>query len=204
MGATTTSTIGYPSPSIEFRFVDVPDAGYKADEGVGEIWLRGPSLLRGYHLRPDINKEALTDDGWFKTGDVGKINEDGTISITDRIKNLVKLSHGEYIAIESLESKYRNCSDIRTICIIAENGKDFIIAAVEPADPDNVDKAKLLKSLQTTAKESGCSRVETIHAIFVSTEDWTKNGFMTTSGKLKRNTIKDAFKEDIKKVYGEQ
>jgi long-chain acyl-CoA synthetase len=200
MGATTTGTIGYPSPSIEFRFVDVPDAGYKADEGVGEIWLRGPSLLKGYHKRPDINKEALTDDGWFKTGDVGKINEDGTISITDRIKNLVKLAHGEYIAIESLESKYRNCSEIKNICIIAENGKDFIIAAVEPSD-ENADKGKLLKSLQSTAKDAGCSRVELIHDIFISNEDWTKNGFMTTSGKLKRNAIKDAFEDDIKKAY---
>lgn len=180
--------------------MDVPDAGYKADEGVGEIWLRGPSLLKGYHKRPDINKEALTDDGWFKTGDVGKINEDGTISITDRIKNLVKLAHGEYIAIESLESKYRNCSEIKNICIIAENGKDFIIAAVEPSD-ENADKGKLLKSLQSTAKEAGCSRVELIHDIFISNEDWTKNGFMTTSGKLKRNDIKDAFEDDIKKAY---
>ncbi|CAM0138772.1 hypothetical protein VKS41_006017 [Umbelopsis sp. WA50703] len=201
MGAATTGTVGYPSPSIEFRFVDVPEAGYKASEGVGEIWLRGPSLLRGYHLREDINKESLTDDGWFKTGDVGKINENGTISITDRIKNLVKLAHGEYIAIESLESKYRNCSDINSICIIAENGKDYILAAVEPADHDNADKQKLLKSLQDTARSAGCSRVELIHDIFISSEDWTKNGFMTTSGKLKRNEIKKAFKDDIKKAY---
>ncbi|KAI8579103.1 hypothetical protein K450DRAFT_243877 [Umbelopsis ramanniana AG] len=203
MGATTTGTIGYPSPSIEFRFVDVEDAGYKASEGVGEIWLRGPSLLKGYHKRPDVNKESLTDDGWFKTGDVGKINPDGTISITDRIKNLVKLSHGEYIAIESLESKYRNCQEIKSICIVAENGKDFILAVVEPSS-SNADKDQLLKALQKTARDAGCSRVETIHDIFLSNEDWSKNGYMTTSGKLKRNVIKDAYKDDIKKAYGQK
>jgi long-chain acyl-CoA synthetase len=203
MGATVTGTIGYPSPSIEFRFVDVEDAGYKAAEGVGEIWLRGPSLLRGYHKRPDINKESLTDDGWFKTGDVGKINADGTISITDRIKNLVKLAHGEYVAIENLESKYRNCNDIKNICIVAENGKDFILAAVEPSSPD-IEKSQLLKSLQNTARESRCSRVEIIHDIFISTDDWSKNGFMTTSEKLKRNIIKEAFKDQIKEAYSKK
>lgn len=195
-----TGVIGPPSPSIEFRFVDVPDTDYKAEDNVGELWLRGPSLMRGYHKRPDLTKEAITSDGWFKTGDIARLNDDGTFAITDRAKNLVKLSHGEYIALENLESKYRNCNSIKNVCLIAESDKSYIIAVVEPAD-DKVDKDELLKELQQTASSSGCSRVETIKDIVVTREvDWQKE-YMTTSGKIKRRDIVKGNKEEIEKVY---
>ncbi|ORE08701.1 hypothetical protein BCV72DRAFT_248647 [Rhizopus microsporus var. microsporus] len=181
----TTGIIGPPSPSIEFRFVDVPDTDYKAEDKIGELWLRGPSLMRGYYKRPDITKEAMTPDGWFKTGDIAKLNPDGTFAISDRVKNLVKLSHGEYVALENLESKYRNCSSIKNICLVADSDKSYIIGIVEPAD-NNVDKDKLLKELQQTATSSGCNRVEVVRDILVTRDkDWT-DGFMTTSNPLKR------------------
>lgn len=62
-----------------------------------QIWLRGPSITKGYYKREDLTKEAITEDGWFITGDIGQWNPDGTLSIIDRKKNLVKLSGGEYI-----------------------------------------------------------------------------------------------------------
>lgn len=195
-----TGAIGPPSPSIEFRFVDVPDTDYKAIDNVGEIWLRGPSLMKGYYKRPDLTKEAMTEDGWYKTGDIGRLNKDGTFSITDRAKNLVKLAHGEYIALENLESKYRNSNDIKNICLIAESDKAYIIAVVEPND-DNADKDTLLKDLQDTAASSGCSRVEIIKDVVVTRNvDWSKE-YMTTSGKIKRRDIVKGNKEDIEKVY---
>ncbi|KAL0135425.1 hypothetical protein V8B55DRAFT_1547199 [Mucor lusitanicus] len=195
-----TGVIGPPSPSIEFRFVDVPDTDYKAEDNVGELWLRGPSLMRGYFKRPDLTKEAITSDGWFKTGDIARLNKDGTFAITDRAKNLVKLAHGEYIALENLESKYRNSNSIKNICLVADSDKSYIIAVVEPAD-DNVDKDELLKELQQTASSSGCSRVETIKDIVVTRNvDWQKE-YMTTSGKIKRRDIVKGNKEEIDKVY---
>ncbi|KAI8647725.1 hypothetical protein BD408DRAFT_377864 [Parasitella parasitica] len=195
-----TGVIGPPSPSIEFRFVDVPDTDYKAEDNVGELWLRGPSLMRGYFKRPDLTKEAITSDGWFKTGDIARLNKDGTFAITDRAKNLVKLAHGEYIALENLESKYRNCNNIKNICLIADSDKSYIIAVVEPAD-DDVDKEKLLKELQQTASSSGCSRVEIIKDIVVTRHvDWQKE-YLTTSGKIKRRDIVKGNKEKIDEVY---
>lgn len=195
-----TGIIGPPSPSIEFRFVDVPDTDYKAEDKIGELWLRGPSLMRGYYKRPDITKETMTPDGWFKTGDIAKLNPDGTFAISDRVKNLVKLSHGEYVALENLESKYRNCSSIKNICLIADSDKSYIIGIVEPAD-NNVDKDKLLKELQQTATSSRCNRVEVVKDIIVTRDkDWT-DGFMTTSSKIKRKDIMKAYQEDIKKIY---
>lgn len=195
-----TGIIGPPSPSIEFRFVDVPDTDYRAENNVGELWLRGPSLMRGYYKRSDITKEALTSDGWFKTGDIAKLNSDGTVSITDRVKNLVKLAHGEYIALENLESKYRNTSAIKNICLVADSNKSYIIGVVEPSD-DGVDKATLLKEIQQTASSSGCNRVEIVKDIVVTrNKDWTKD-LMTTSGKVKRKDVMEAYKEEIEKTY---
>ncbi|KAG2200342.1 hypothetical protein INT47_002256 [Mucor saturninus] len=195
-----TGVIGPPSPSIEFRLVDVPDTEYLAKNNIGELWLRGPSLMKGYHKQPKITAEAVTDDGWFKTGDVAHLNEDGTFAITDRVKNLVKLAHGEYIALENLESKYRNCSNIKNICLVAESDKSYIVGVVEPADND-VDKDTLLKELQKTAQDAGCSRVETVRDIVVTRNvDWMKE-YVTTSGKMKRRDVVKGNKEEIEKIY---
>lgn len=195
-----TSVIGPPSPSIEFRLVDVPDTDYKAENNIGELWLRGPSLLRGYHRRPDLTQEAITADGWFKTGDVARLNPDGTFAICDRAKNLVKLSHGEYVALESLESKYRNCSSIKNICLVADSSKSYIVGVAEPED-DEVDKNALLKELQSTATSAGCSRVELVKDIVVTRHiDW-QTEYMTSTGKIKRRDIVKAQKDEIEKIY---
>jgi long-chain acyl-CoA synthetase len=90
---------GLPSPSVEVKLLDVPDAGYHSTNSPpqGEICVRGESVIKGYYKRPDLNEdpEIFTEDGWFRTGDVGQWNLDGTLSIIDRIKNLVKLQGGE-------------------------------------------------------------------------------------------------------------
>ncbi|KAI8078701.1 uncharacterized protein BX664DRAFT_342508 [Halteromyces radiatus] len=192
-------SIGPPSPSIEFKLVDVPDTDYKAENGIGELWLRGPSLMRGYYKRPDLTKQAITSEGWFRTGDVATLNkEDGTIRITDRAKNLVKLSHGEYIALESLESKYRDCRAIKNICLIAHSHKSYIIAVVEPEQDQ--DATVLLKQLQDTARSAGMNKAETVQKVIPSHVDWIHH-FMTTSGKIKRLDIEKEYKDQIDKLY---
>lgn len=195
-----TDTIGPPSPSIEFKLHDVPDTDYKAENGTGELWLRGPSLMQGYYNRPDLTKEAITSDGWFRTGDVATLTEDGTVQILDRIKSLAKLSQGEYIALENLESRYRDCRSIKNICLIAHSDMNYIIGVVEP-ESDGVDKNKLLKELQDTARKTDMNRAETLKDIIVTKDtDWM-TAFGTTSGKIKRGEVEKAYKDDIKKMY---
>lgn len=95
-------SVGTPVPSIEIKFLDAPEAGYVTSEEPqrGEILIRGPSVTKGYFKRDDLNNDEtiFTKDGWLRTGDIGVWNKDGTLSIVDRIKNLVKLSGGEVMS----------------------------------------------------------------------------------------------------------
>ncbi|KAF7720766.1 long-chain fatty acid-CoA ligase [Apophysomyces ossiformis] len=197
-----TGVIGPPSPSIEFRLVDVPETDYVAEQDKGELWLRGPSVMRGYYAQPELTKEALTEDGWFRTGDVAHVRKDGMIAIIDRAKNLVKLSHGEYIALEALESIYRNSKDIQNICVVANSNMSHIVAVVEAVD-QHADKASLIQELQNTAKKANCSRAETVKDIVITQDvDWSEK-FLTTSGKLKRKELYKAYENDIKQIYSQ-
>jgi long-chain acyl-CoA synthetase len=96
--------VGVPTSSIEVKLVDVPEMGYLHNNtpSQGEIWLRGPSITKGYYANEEETANAFTTDGWFKTGDVGQWQKSGTLTIIDRIKNLVKTLNGEYIALEKV------------------------------------------------------------------------------------------------------
>jgi long-chain acyl-CoA synthetase len=104
----TFGPVGIPCGGTEIKLLDVPEAGYKAQGKIpqGEILIRGPSVTKGYFKRPDLNEDptVFTKDGWFRTGDVGQWNEDGTMSIIDRVKNLVKLSGGEVCRTRSIDT----------------------------------------------------------------------------------------------------
>lgn len=104
--------VGVPTSSIEVKLVDVPEMGYLHSNkpSQGEIWLRGPAIAGGYYANEEETDKAFTSDGWFKTGDVGQWEPSGTLTIIDRIKNLVKTLNGEYIALEKVV--------LLTLCLI--------------------------------------------------------------------------------------
>lgn len=100
----TDNAIGDIPSSIEIKLIDFPDAGYYAANNPpqGEVCIRGDSVVEGYYENEKETKEAVTDDHWFKTGDIGEFNKDGHLRIIDRKKNLVKTLSGEYIALEKV------------------------------------------------------------------------------------------------------
>jgi len=117
--------VGPPLSSVEIKLqdVEVTDADgkpYRASDtkhaggipcrGRGEICIRGPPLSIGYFKQPDKTAEVFGNDGWFHTGDVGIWRPDGMLQIVDRLKNLIKLKGGEYIAIEHMEKEYATCT----------------------------------------------------------------------------------------------
>lgn len=102
--AWTNQALGEIPGCIEVKLVDFEDAGYFADNNPpqGEIWIRGGGVTEGYLDLESETKEAFTDDGWFKTGDIGEFDSKGQLRIIDRKKNLVKTQAGEYIALEKV------------------------------------------------------------------------------------------------------
>jgi len=97
----------------EYRVTDTEHAVKKVDTekrmacaGRGELWIRGPTVAPGYFRLPEKTKSEYTEDGWFKTGDICVWTVDGSLKIVDRLKNLVKLRGGEYIAVENMEKEY--------------------------------------------------------------------------------------------------
>ena len=100
----TDNALGDITSSIEIKLVDFEDAGYFAASNPpqGEIWIRGPPVFTGYYDNPEETAATLTEDGWFKTGDIGEFDKNGHLRIIDRKKNLVKTQNGEYIALEKV------------------------------------------------------------------------------------------------------
>jgi long-chain acyl-CoA synthetase len=190
-------TIGPVTPAIEAKLVDFPDAGYFATNKPcpqGELWLRGPSVLTGYYQNDKETAEALTEDGWFKTGDICEWDKNGHLKIIDRKKNLVKTLNGEYIALEKLESIYRSAPVVANICVYADVQRSKPIAIIVPAEPalkklaatigvqgevleqmvhDKKLQAAVLRELQAAGRAGGLSGIEIIEGVVVVEDEWT-------------------------------
>lgn len=128
-------SVGRPFGSVEIKLVDVPDTHYSIrnkPNPQGEIWIRGGNVMKGYFKSPSKTAECITSDGWLMTGDIGEFRADGSLSIIDRKKNLVKLSNGEYIAIEKLEAVYKSCTSVLNLCVMADSTRNYPVALVVP------------------------------------------------------------------------
>jgi long-chain acyl-CoA synthetase len=150
---------------------------------------------------------------------------DGTLSIIDRIKNLVKLSHGEYIALEKLEAQYKSVSFVQNIVIHADPFQSYIVAVVVPlksdleciatelklecsqtfeslcANSEIVDHC--LKLLENSAKNANFKGVEFIKKIRLVSDEWNaENGMLTAAQKIKRKEVVDKYQSSINMMYG--
>ncbi|KAM6493472.1 long-chain-fatty-acid-CoA-ligase [Amanita muscaria] len=227
--------VGLPVASIEVKLLDVAEAGYLSTNNPqqGEVCIRGPSVTKGYYKRPDLNDDEtiFTKDGWLRTGDVGQWNSDGTMTLIDRIKNLVKLQHGEYIALEQLEAIYKACNLVSNICVHATAEATRPMAIIVPHEPhlrhalqqsssdpqayqnksltelchDPTVKDLVLKDCNAVGKKSGFKPVELLQAVILTPEEWTpENGLVTAAQKIQRLKIAKTFEADIKEVYKRQ
>jgi long-chain acyl-CoA synthetase len=150
--------------------------------------------MEGYWKDEKQTAEALSPDGWFKTGDIGEWDANGHLKIIDRKKNLVKTLNGEYIALEKLESVYRAATVVANICVYADEQKTKPVAIIVPAEPalkklaerigvegsgiEDLAHSKkvqdaVLKELQQAGRQGGLSGIEIIEGAVVADEEWT-------------------------------
>jgi long-chain acyl-CoA synthetase len=226
--------VGLIMPSVECKLVDVPEAGYFSTNNPpqGEVFIRGNSVIKGYYKRDDLNNDEsiFTKDEWFRTGDVGQFNADGTISIIDRIKNLVKLAGGEYIALERLESIYKACDLVSNICVHASTDAKQPIAIIVPheqhlrhalstAGISGVDpkgdihalcansevKAMVMKACNALGKKNQFKTMELLEAVILDGDEWTpESGLLTAAQKVQRRKVAEKFDKEIKEIYKNQ
>ena len=96
----------------------------------GEVLLRGPGVMTGYHGLPEQTAEALTDDGWLRTGDIGELDADGFLSITDRKKDLIKTSQGKYVAPQAIEVLFKGACALASQIVVLGDGRSYCTALI--------------------------------------------------------------------------
>lgn len=209
----TTEAIGPMEVSLEMKLVALPELGYCTDRTPpqGEILLRGPPVLTSYYKNPEETAQAVTADGWFRTGDIGEFDAKGHVKVIDRVKNLVKMQGGEYIALEKLEAVYRGCPYVQNLVVHGDSEYPRPIAIIIPNEKALADKAAelgvdehvmcqdrkvrdvVLKALGAAARGAGLSSLETIAGIvLLDDQEWTPaNGMVTATQKPNRRMIRE-------------
>ncbi len=126
-------SVGKPLGNAEVR-IDQPNA-----EGIGEVLIRGPIVMPGYYHNPDANREAFTDDGWFRSGDLGRFDDDGHLYITGRSKDVIVLPSGKNVYPEEVETHYARSPLVGEICILGVRdlksefaGAEKLVAVIVP------------------------------------------------------------------------
>lgn len=197
------TAIGEMPACIEIKLVDFADAGYftKNNPPQGEIWIRGGGVAAGYLDLEKETKESFTEDGWFKTGDIGEFDSKGQLKVIDRKKNLVKTLTGEYIALEKLESIYRSVPIVANIIVYAAQDQSKPVAIIVPAEPalkkiaqengvsgDHLEElvhndkinSVVLKQLQSAGQKAGLANFEIIAGVVLADEEWTPQNVSLT------------------------
>uniref|UniRef100_A0A6I8SPM5 Long-chain-fatty-acid--CoA ligase n=1 Tax=Xenopus tropicalis TaxID=8364 RepID=A0A6I8SPM5_XENTR len=221
-GDWTSGHVGAPLPCNYIKLVDVVEMSYFAAKGEGEICVKGPNVFKGYLKDKVKTAEALDEEGWLYTGDVGKWLPSGTLKIIDRKKHIFKLAQGEYIAPEKIENIYIRSEPVSQIYVHGDSLQAFLVGIVVPDAEvmpawakkkgfdesfmelcNNLDlKKAIMEDLLRLGKESGLHSFEQVKAIHIHTEMFSiQNGLLTPTLKAKRPELRDFFKLQIEELY---
>ena len=207
MGAT-----GMPLANVELKFAED-----------GELLVRGPSVFSGYWQKPEANAECFDADGWFRTGDIGHLDADGFLFITDRKKELLKTSGGKLVAPQPIENKLKNNPLVAQAALVGDRHK-FISALLSPNFVALEDWAKHhgveAKSRTELVADSrvvalygkivrevngSLANFETVKRFRVVADEWTQeSGELTPSMKLKRRVITAQYAAVIDALYADE
>lgn len=202
-------TVGEILPGVELKFGDD-----------GEILVKGPGVMMGYYKAPELTAEVIDEDGWFHTGDIGVLVDGKFLKITDRKKEMFKLSGGKYIAPQMIENKLKESFFIEQVMVIGA-GEKFASALISPNfvylhnwcsqrrinfqdNEDLIQKTEVLAQIQreVTAINKTLGEHEEIKRFRLVSEEWTpQSGELSPTLKLKRNYIATKYKSIIDEIY---
>ncbi len=186
----------------------------------GEILVKGPTVMRCYHNKPEATAEAFTEDGWFRTGDAGYIGPEGDLVLTERIKDLFKTSNGKYIAPQVLESRLGEDRFIEQVAVIGES-KKYVTAIIIPAFEalkeyarkhkisfksldDLVRNSEIIKMISERIEElqKGLAGFEKIKKFTLLPKEFTiESGELTNTLKIRRPVINRHYAKEIAAMY---
>jgi long-chain acyl-CoA synthetase len=205
-------TVGPVIPGVEVKIADD-----------GEILTRGPHVMKGYWNKPEATAETIDSDGWLHTGDIGVIDEDGFLAITDRKKDIIVTAYGKNIAPQPLEGRLKSSPWIATPVIIGDR-RNFLTALVIPnferlegeakkmglewkSSEELLEKAEIRKIFDREIEQFNASvdRHEQIKKFALLSEEFTiESGEITPSMKVKRRVVEKKFQELIDEMYRDQ
>ncbi|MBX5477464.1 MAG: long-chain fatty acid--CoA ligase [Pyrinomonas methylaliphatogenes] len=213
LSANRMGTVGRPIRNVEVRIA--------AD---GEIEVRGPNVMRGYYNKPEETRAAFTEDGWFRTGDVGMLDRDGFLIITDRKKELFKTSGGKYIAPQPIEQKLKE-SPLVSQAVLVGDGRRFPAALIVPdwqklrsfaaekgmavdqkTDEELAHDPRIVALVQREVDRlmQDFSQYERVKRIALLARELSiEGGELTPTLKIKRRVIDEKYRDVIERIYAE-
>ncbi len=202
---------GKPIPNVELRIAED-----------GEILAKGPCIMQGYYKSPEATREVLTADGWFSTGDIGYLDKDNYLFITDRKKDLIKTAAGKFVAPQPIENALKTSPYVLNAMVVGDKRK-FVSALIVPNSVTVVAKAAE-KGIKFSSKEemvanpwvrslldaevkrltANLAQYETIKRFALLPEDFTfDNGSLTFTLKLRRRVVEQQFHDVIERLYAD-
>jgi long-chain acyl-CoA synthetase len=188
----------------------------------GEILIKGPQVMKGYYKNPADTKEAFTKDGFFRTGDIGMVDEDGYLSITGRIKDIIITAGGKNISPQNIENSLKTSHYIEQVAVIGDRRK-YLAALIVPAfeelkkwakksgiafssNQDLIENAQVNAMVGEEVKKytKQFARVEQIRKFRLLDAEWTQStGELTPSLKVKRKIVNTKYAAEIESLYPE-
>ena len=192
-GVQRPGTVGQPYEGVHSRI----------DPATGEVQVKSHGLMLGYYREPELTREAFTDDGWLHTGDKGRLDAEGNLIITGRVKDLFKTSKGKYVAPAPIEDRLVMHAAVEACCVTGANlGQPMALVMLNAEAASRSADAAARQALQASLAEhlaglnAGLDPHEQLDCLVVVTEPWTvDNGFITPTFKVKRNRVEEVFSE---------
>jgi len=187
----------------------------------GEILFKGPNLMLGYYKDPERTNEVIDSEGWFHTGDIGEFVEGKYLKITDRKKEIFKLSTGKYVAPQVVENRFKESPFIEQIMVVGADER-FTAALISPnfeylnnwcaihniicsSRKEMIEHETIIKRLEEEVAKinSGCNKTNKVKKIALVADTWsTETGELSPTLKLKRKIVKEKYKAILDKIYG--